>query len=168
MPRNVLGRPPRPRSARPRLEVLEYRTLPTTWTLLGSGVLNRRTISRPVVNPTDPNTVYAAVADFGANGFSGNTGIWKSTNGGTTWSDTTTAIPGISATDDFSDLVMDPTNSQILYAAVGTPYGGPANGVYKTTDGGKTWAAAGNFPLGAGDGNVRIALAPSAPQTLFA
>jgi photosystem II stability/assembly factor-like uncharacterized protein len=63
---------------------------------------------------------------------------------------------------------MDPVNPQVLDAAVGTPYGGPANGVYKTADGGKTWAAAGNFPLGAADGNIRIALAPSAPRTLFA
>jgi photosystem II stability/assembly factor-like uncharacterized protein len=139
-----------------------------TWALLGSSLFNRRTVSRIVVHPTDPNTVYVAVSDFGINGLSGNTGIWKSTNGGATWTDTTAAIPGLSATDDFSDLLMDPTNAQVLYAAVGTPSGGPANGVYKTTDGGKTWAAAGNFPLGRGDGNIRIALAPSAPQTLFA
>jgi photosystem II stability/assembly factor-like uncharacterized protein len=55
-----------------------------TWTLLGASLFNRRTVSRIVVHPTDPNTVYAAVSDFGGNGFSGNTGVWKSTDGGAT------------------------------------------------------------------------------------
>jgi hypothetical protein len=139
-----------------------------TWTLLATSLFNRRTIARVVVDPTNANTVYAAVSDFGENGLGGNTGIWKSTDGGVHWTKTTTALPNLSATDAFSDLVMDPTNPQVLYAAVGSPGGGPANGVYKSTNGGTTWSAAGNFPLGTADSTIRLALAPSAHLTLYA
>jgi hypothetical protein len=140
-----------------------------TWTLLtgnaGKNEFDRRTISRIVVNPTNASIVYVAVAGSGVNGLSGNTGIWKSTDGGTTWTNTTT---GISTTDEFTDLVMDPKHPQTLYAAVGTFNGSAVNGVYKTTNAGMTWSPAGNFPGGSSDGTIRIALAPSNSQTLYA
>jgi hypothetical protein len=140
----------------------------STWSLLANSLFNRRTISRVVIDPTNANTVYVAVSDFGENGLGGNTGIWKSTDGGVHWSNTSTALPSISTTDAFSDLVIDPTNPQVLYAAVGTPGGGNANGVYKTVNGGTTWSVAGNFPLGTADSTIRLALAPSAHLTLYA
>src|SRR5215471_12037642 len=77
-----------------------------TWTLVGAGQFSRRTISRIVVDPTSPDTVYVAVGALATNGLPGNTGIWKSTDGGTTWSNTTASI---STTAAFSDLVMDPS-----------------------------------------------------------
>src|SRR5262249_14946956 len=120
-----------------------------------------------VVNPTDPDTVYVAVSAQGINGVASanpGTGIWKSTNGGISWTNTTTRI---STTQDYSDLALDPGNPQMLYAAVGTEYGSPANGVYKTTDGGTTWAIAGNIPKGNTTGNTKIAIAPSAPNTIY-
>jgi photosystem II stability/assembly factor-like uncharacterized protein len=139
-----------------------------TWTLLGSGPFDRRTISRIVVSPTDPNTVFLAVGALATNGLPGNTGVWKSTDGGTTWTDTTA---GISTTAAYSDLVMDPSNPQVLYAAAGEPGGSPANGVYRTADGGASWSVAGDFPTGASDdrlGRITLALARSSPQTLYA
>src|SRR5713101_4303965 len=48
----------------------------------------RRTFSRIVVDPTNPDIVYAAVGAVAVNGLAGNTGIWKSTNGGATWINT--------------------------------------------------------------------------------
>src|SRR5207248_6387949 len=72
-----------------------------TWTLLGNAQFDRRTISDIVVSPYDPNTVYVAVAGGGVNGVGGGTGIWKSTDGGMTWANTTTSI---SATDTYSDV----------------------------------------------------------------
>jgi hypothetical protein len=59
-----------------------------TWSLVGN-LPDRRTISAVVVDPLDPDTVYAAVASGGVNGIGGNTGIWKSENGGATWINTT-------------------------------------------------------------------------------
>jgi photosystem II stability/assembly factor-like uncharacterized protein len=145
--------------------VLKSTDAGATWTLLGNDVFDRHTISQIVVSPTDPNTVYVAVAGGGVNGVSGNTGIWESTDGGQTWTNTTTAI---STTAAFSDLEMDPTDPQTLYAAVGSIRGSAVNGVYKTTDGGATWSAAGNFPMGVGDGRITVAVAPADPQTLYA
>lgn len=139
-----------------------------TWTLLGSALFDRRTISKIVVDPADPSTVYIAVGALATNGLPDNTGIWKSIDGGVNWTNTTA---GISTTAAFSDLVMDPSTPQTLYAAVGQPGGDPANGVYKTTNGGTNWATAGDFPTGAADvlvGRVALAISPAAPQTVYA
>ena len=48
------------------------------------GALFRRTVSKIAVDPSDPMVAYAAVDDFGSNGQPGNTGIWKTTDGGAT------------------------------------------------------------------------------------
>jgi photosystem II stability/assembly factor-like uncharacterized protein len=147
--------------------VLKSTDAGATWTLLGNSQFDRRTISKVVVSPTDPNTVYVAVANEGTNGASvlrPNTGVWKSTDGGITWTNTTTRV---STTQDYSDLVMDPLDPQTLYAAVGTLTGALANGVYKTSDGGNTWAVAGNFPKGSNNGNTKIAIAPTNRLVLY-
>ena len=111
--------------------------------------------------------MYVAVGAVATNGLPGNTGIWKSTDGGLNWTDTTAAI---STTAAYSDLVIDPANPQVLYAGVGAPAGDPANGVYKTTNGGASWAVAGDLPTGATDpriGRITLALAPSNPDILY-
>jgi photosystem II stability/assembly factor-like uncharacterized protein len=136
-----------------------------TWALLGQDVFDRHTISQIVVSPVDPDTVFVAVAGSGVHGVSGHTGIWKSTDGGLTWTNTTTAI---TTTEEFSDLEIDPADPLTLYAAVGSFRGSTVNGVYETTDGGATWAVAGNFPTGLADGRITVAVAPADPQTLYA
>lgn len=150
--------------------VLKSTDAGSTWTLVGATQFFRRTISRVHVDPTNPNIVYVAVGALATNGLPGNTGIWKSTDGGATWDNTTTSI---STTAAFSDLVMDPSDSQTLYAAVGAPGGDPANGVYKSTTAGASWSPASGFPFA--DPRVgRIALAisppitPGGPRTLYA
>jgi photosystem II stability/assembly factor-like uncharacterized protein len=142
-----------------------------TWTLLtGNAEVNefdRKAISRILVNPTDPNTVYLAVAAGGENGLTGPYGLYKSSDGGTTWTNTTTSIT-TDPSADFTDAVLDPSNPQTLYVAVDNPFASIAkSGVYKSTDGGSSWSIAGNFPQGIG-GMIRVAIAASAPQTLFA
>jgi hypothetical protein len=140
-----------------------------TWTLLtgnaGKNEFDRHTISRIVVDPTNAQVVYVAIDGGGTNGLSGNTGIWKSTDGGTTWTNTTASI---STTDAYTDLVLDPHHPSTLYAAVGTYTGSSVNGLYETTNGGKSWSPIASFPGGSGDGTIRIALAPSNDQTLYA
>lgn len=133
----------------------------------GVNEFDRRTISRIVVDPLDPNTVYLTVGAQATNGLAGNTGVWKSTNGGLSWTDTTAAI---STTAAFSDLAMDPSNRLVLYAAVGDPNGNAASGLYKTTDGGAHWTALTNFPTGTDPhvGRITIAESASAPLTLYA
>jgi photosystem II stability/assembly factor-like uncharacterized protein len=136
-----------------------------TWTLLGNDVFDRHTISQIAISPKDPDTVYVAVADGGVNGIGGNRGIWKSTDGGNTWTNTTA---GISTAFAFSDIEIDPADPQTLYAAIGSFRGSAFNGVYKTTDGGDTWSVAGNFPMGISDGRITVAIAPEDSQILYA
>ena len=80
--------------------------------------------------PGDPSTVYVGAASGG---------VWKTTNAGTTW----TPIFDKEAVQSIGDMALDPANPDVVY--VGT---GEANlrnsvsfgdGVYKSTDGGKTW-----------------------------
>lgn len=65
-------------------------------------------------------------------------GLWKSLNAGVSWSSLSDAIPVIGATD----IAIDPTNTNIMYLATGDGDNRDANsiGVYKTIDGGITWA----------------------------
>ncbi len=136
-----------------------------TWTLTGQNVFDRRTIAEIAVSPTSANTAYAAVSSFGVNGVNGGTGIFKTTDGGQTWTNTTASI---STSQQFSSVVIDPKNPQTVYAAVGTLFGSSQNGVYKSTDGGNTWVAAGNFPGGTATGRIQLAIAKANPSVLYA
>ena len=113
-----------------------------TWTLLANATFNRLAVSKMAVDPTNANTVYMAIGDFAENGVGGNTGIWKSIDGGTTWTNTTVSLSS-NHSDPWSDIIIDPNNSQILYAAcgdyAGDPFGSGLNGVYKSLNGGTNW-----------------------------
>ena len=139
----------------------------STWTLTGQTEFFRRAIGKIVVDPANPNVVYAAVGAQANNGLPGNTGIWKTLDGGGTWTNTTTSI---STTAAFSDLVMDAGNPQALYAAVGDPDGDAANGLYKTVNGGASWSPVTSFPLQNDPrlGRITLAAATNNPQVFYA
>jgi photosystem II stability/assembly factor-like uncharacterized protein len=107
-----------------------------------AGLEKSRFISRMRVHPSDPNVVYAAVlGDIFKEDET--RGVYKTTDGGKNWTNVLYASKVAGAVD----LIMDPTNPDILYATTWdikrTPYslesGGPDSKMYKTTDGGKTW-----------------------------
>jgi photosystem II stability/assembly factor-like uncharacterized protein len=140
-----------------------------TWTHVGLD--NTRHIGRVRVHPTNPDVAYvAALGDLWAP--SPDRGVYKTADGGRTWSkvlfvDTLTGVV---------DLAMDPSNPDVLYAAAyqrlrrawGFNGGGPGSGIYKSTDGGRTWAKLANG-LPAGDkGRIGLALAASNPRVLNA
>ena len=81
---------------------------------------NRMTCSRIAVDPNNASIAYAAMADFGNNGvFTNNiTGVYKTTNGGSTWANVTMAN-GKESTFPWSDVVVDPNTTSTVYAAVG-------------------------------------------------
>src|SRR5438046_8118110 len=119
------------------------------------------TCSRSVFDPSNANISYAAMADFGINGVftSCITGIYKTTNSGSTWTNVTMAN-GKESTFPWSDVVVDPNTTSTVYAAVGYLAGTANNGVYKSTDSGATWTLlnAPNAPVGASFGRISVAI----------
>ncbi len=111
-----------------------------TWTHMG--LKDTHHIGRVVIHPTDPNIVYVAALGhlWGANK---ERGVYKTTDGGATWTQS------LSINDDtgVSDIAIDPQSPNTLYAAAyqrrrtvfGYSGGGPQSGVYKTVDGGLHW-----------------------------
>jgi hypothetical protein len=142
-----------------------------TWTLQTgpAGVFNTRrlTTSRIAIDPTNPNIAYAAMADFGNNGLYGtNTGIWKTTDGGATWANTTQAA-ALNSSDPWSDVAINPLSPLTVYAALGRYDGIAANGVYKSTNGGATWSLISGFQHGTTAGRITLAIAKSNPQVVY-
>jgi photosystem II stability/assembly factor-like uncharacterized protein len=146
-----------------------------TWTLLATSTFGNRSFSDIKVHPTDPNTVLAAttrgVAGRGcdaAPSFPPN-GIFKSTDGGVSW---TLKLGGAGSSGRGTDLEIDPTNFNNQYAGLGEIFGNAANGVYRSTDGGETWTLISgpwtSPPFSTnGVGRVELAIAPSNPNTLY-
>jgi photosystem II stability/assembly factor-like uncharacterized protein len=106
------------------------------------GLRDSKQVARVVIDPVDHDVVYvAALGDLWKSG--GERGIYKSTDGGVTWARVLDAGPDAGGTA----LVMDPTNNKTLYAATyqrrraswGMNGGGPASGIWKSTDAGRTW-----------------------------
>lgn len=101
-----------------------------SWTELGPGNIGGRTRAI-VINPNDPNIVYAA-------GVSG--GIWKSTDAGNSWNVLDDLLLNLSV----STLALDPTNPDVIYAGTGEGFFGSRTaarglGIFKSTDAGATW-----------------------------
>ena len=106
------------------------------------GLRESKQVARIVIDPVDRDVVYvAALGDLWKGG--GERGIYKTTDGGLTWARVLDAGPDAGGTE----LVMDPRNNKVLYAATyqrrraswGMNGGGPNSGIYKTTDAGRTW-----------------------------
>jgi photosystem II stability/assembly factor-like uncharacterized protein len=140
-----------------------------TWTHVGLD--DTRHIGRVRVHPGDPNTAYVAALGNLWKG-SDARGVYKTTNGGGTWE----RVLFVDSLTGFVDLVMDPAQPNTLYAAAyqrqrrawGFNGGGPSSGIYKTTDGGRTWRAL-TQGLPPGDkGRIGLAISSSNPRVLVA
>jgi len=111
-----------------------------TWKKIGLSLTQH--ISRIVIHPKNPDLVYVAAqgALYGPNK---ERGIYKSTDGGTTWKQ----VLYVNDKTGASELSMDYNNPLVLYAAMWEhgrlPWqvisGGPGSGLYKSVDGGETW-----------------------------
>jgi len=140
-----------------------------TWAHLG--LTETRSIGRVRLHPTDPNIAYvAAVGNLWKP--SPDRGVYKTTNGGQTW----TKILEVDTLTGATDLAMDPRDPNVLYAATyqrlrsafGFNGGGPGSAIYKTTDAGSHWTRLENgIPTG-DKGRIAITIAQSNPNVLIA
>jgi len=140
-----------------------------TWT--HSGLRDGQQIAQLSLDPKNPDRIFVAVAGhpYGPNE---ERGIYRSLDGGKTFEKVLYRDENVGA----SDVQIDPSNPQIVYAALWESREGPwengvfngdNGGIFKSIDGGKTWR---QLTKGL-PGNIvqaNIAIAPSAPKTLFA
>jgi len=137
------------------------------------GLKETQSIGKVVVHPKDPNIVYVAAAGhlFGPNP---ERGVYKTTDGGKTWTNT----KFIDNDTGFVDLVMHPTDPNTLFAASyqrrrqpwGFNGGGPGSGIWRTSDAGKTWTrVTGNgLPANAVIGRIGLGYSRSKPHIIYA
>ena len=138
------------------------------------GLKNTRHISRIVIHPSNPDIAWVAAIGhlFGPNE---ERGVYKTTDGGKSWRRVLFANVNAGAVE----LVMEPGNPSTLYASTWnvrrTPYsmesGGPGSGLWKSTDGGETWASLMDkkgMPKKEVIGNIGIAVSAVNPDRIFA
>ena len=141
-----------------------------TWEYIG--LEETHYIGRIIVDPTNSQRIWVAGTGslFGTNP---ERGVYRSTDGGTSWelvlslTDSTAAI----------DLAIDPTRPDTIYAAMwervrGLTYrrsGGPSSGIYRSYDGGDTWVELTNgLPSGSNVGRIGISVCASHPNVIYA
>lgn len=135
-----------------------------TFINVSDGQIAVGSIGAMMVAPSDPNIIYVGTGSskIRSNVSIGN-GMYKSTDAGKIW----THI-GLDAVGQIATVRVDATNPNVVYvAAQGNPFkANPERGVYKTTDGGKTWKLV--FHLSDTAGAACLAIQPGHPNVLFA
>jgi photosystem II stability/assembly factor-like uncharacterized protein len=148
-----------------------YNSLDAGATWRKVGLADTRHISRIVIHPSDPNTVYIAAAGhlWGSNP---ERGVFKTTDGGKTWKKVLYKDEHTGAID----LVMDPKNPEVLYAAMyqhqrkgwGYNGGGPGSGIFRTLDGGVSWTELKNGLPRGDKGRIGLATFAGDNRVLYA
>ncbi len=157
-----------------------YRSTDGGGTWQNVGLKESRTIARIIVHPTNPETAYvAAVGHLWADG--GDRGLFKTTDGGKNWKPVLQGPAAQAARVGCGDVAFDPSNPEIVYAALyarqRAPWGftfGAAftggedvSGIFKSTNGGGTWKKlAGGLPPGTG--RIGLAVTPANPKIVMA
>lgn len=109
-----------------------------TWKNISDGFLKTGTVGDIAVSENNPNIVIAGMGEHAARGVmtSMGDGVYKSTDAGKTWKHI-----GLDHTRHISDVIIHPTNPDIIFiAAQGAQYGPSEDrGIYRSTNGGETW-----------------------------
>lgn len=128
-------------------------------------------IGKIIVHPENSDIVYvASIGPLWSKG--GDRGLYKTEDGGKTWN----AVLSIDEHTGVTDVIMDPRDPDVLYAAslqrrrhvftyVG---GGPGSGMHKTTDGGKTWTKINKGLPKVEIGRIGLTISPADPEVIYA
>ncbi|WP_299361782.1 glycosyl hydrolase [Winogradskyella sp.] len=135
------------------------------------GLKNSEHIGKIIVHPDNSDVVYvAAIGPLWSKG--GDRGLYKTVDGGKTWN----SIIEVDEHTGVNDVVMDPRNSDVLYAStlqrrrhvytyVG---GGPGSAMHKSVDGGKTWTKINKGLPSEELGRIGLAISPANPEIIYA
>jgi photosystem II stability/assembly factor-like uncharacterized protein len=135
------------------------------------GLKDSQHIGKIVIDPKDSNTVYVAAQGPLWNS-GGDRGLYKTTDGGKTWTDALS----ISKYTGVADVAMDPTDPDVLYASAWQRErkfwtlidGGPESAIYKSTDAGKTWTKLTKGLPTADMGRIGLAISPADRNVIYA
>ena len=135
------------------------------------GLSKTEHISKIIVHPDNSDVVWvAAQGPLWNKG--GERGVYKTTDGGKSWKQ----VLGNNEWTGATDLMIDPRNPQILYAATWDRHrtvaalmsGGPGTGIHKSTDGGASWEELTNGLPQSNMGKIGLAISPQQPDVLYA
>jgi photosystem II stability/assembly factor-like uncharacterized protein len=135
----------------------------TTWT----PVFDREgsySIGWIVLDPKNPLTVWVGTGENNSQrSVSYGNGVYRSDDGGKTWRNM-----GLRASEHIGRIAIDPKDSNIVYVAAQGPLWGPGGdrGLYKTTDGGKTWKQI--LKISENTGVTDVVIDPQNPETIYA
>ncbi len=135
----------------------------TTWTPVFDGE-GSYSIGWVALDPNDSSVVWVGTGESNSQRSVGyGDGIYRSDDGGKSWQNL-----GLKKSEHIGRMVIDPRDSKVVYVAVEGSLWGPGGdrGLYKTTDGGKTWKA--SLTISENTGVADVAIDPSNPDIVYA
>jgi photosystem II stability/assembly factor-like uncharacterized protein len=135
-----------------------------SWKNISDKYFKSDNIGAMAIAPSNPKIIYVGTGDSAPrNTVLTGEGMYKSTDGGKTWK-----YIGLGETHIISWILVDPNNPDVVYvAALGHLFGpNPERGVFKTTDGGRTWKKV--LYVNDDTGAITMAMDPANPQVVYA
>jgi len=136
----------------------------TTWAPITDNLITSASVGAVAVSESNPDVIYIGTGEACIRGdIRPGDGVYKSTDGGKTWQHV-----GFKNSDAIAKIRVHPTNPDIAFVADFGKYGVPSDerGLYKTTDGGKTWRKV--LDRGPRTGAVDISIDPHNPNVIYA
>lgn len=136
-----------------------------SWQNISDGFFKTGSVGDIAVSESDPNVIYVGMGEHAVRGVmtSAGDGVYRSTDGGQTWTHL-----GLDKTRQISDVVIHPQDPNTVWvAAQGAVHGpNPERGIYKSTDGGKSWKQ--TLYVDENTGAASLSLDMSNPRILYA